>query len=354
MPKLIVILLSMFLVTSCQTWDQGSAHINDMDGANGANNVQEANKVLESWWSFFSDPVLDRLITSAIGLNAIGEGRKTFPKDNMNILALQDYYTNQNVGLVKNVVLDYVEYRYIQNQNILLGRYIDELEFNLRDAGHDQGDIISAELDALVARESEFEMRLKKLSLKIASLTKLLPEYVSELLKEGQSIPTYDITPLLLEDTYSLFNHSARIKAERALAVHKSVGLSSADLMAVFPSIPLNKFFGISDQVFAKSDSPWRVSIGNAVRELDLDRLDSIGFRKEGVEKYRNAVSSYVSDIERMLVSYSTLIEQERLLSSAVDKAHDKDVYKARLAALRAEYEKTKVLISLFEALSLH
>lgn len=351
MFKLLAVLLSVFLVTSCQTLEQENKLSPVSDGAE----LIEENKVLESWWSFFGDSALDRLVTSALGLNSLADSEKNFPKDDVNIRSLHDYYVDQRGGLVKNVVLDYVEYRYIQNQNILLGRYIDEQEFNLRGVDQTQVKIIEVELEVLNDRKAEFNMRLEKLTAKIASLTKLLPEYVSALLKDNQSIPSYDITPLLLEDTYSLFNNSAQIKADQSLLVHKiGRSISKKDLMAVFPSNSLNKFFSISDQVFAKNDFPWRVSTGNAVRQLNFSTLESVGNDKQETKIYRNAVFSYVMGIERILVGYSTLIEQEKLLSAAVDKAHDKDVYKAKLAVLRASYEKTKTLISLFDALNLY
>ena len=354
MFKLLTVLLSVFLVTSCQTLEQENKPSSVSGGAEIIE-VNESKEVLESWWSFFSDSAIDRLVTSALGLNSLADSEKNFPKDDVNIRSLHDYYVNQKVGLVKNVVLDYVEYRYIQNQNMLLGRYIDEQEFNLRGADQDQAKIIEVELKVLNDRKAEFKIRLEKLTAKIASLTKLLPEYVSALLKDNNPIPNYDITPLLLEDTYSLFNNSAQIRAAQSLLVYKiGRSISKKDLMAVFPSNSLNKFFGISDQIFAKNDFPWRVSTGNAVRQLNFSKLESMGNDKQEIKIYRNAVFSYVMGIERILVSYSTLIEQEKLLSAAVDKAHDKDVYKAKLAVLRARYEKTKTLIALFDALNLY
>ncbi len=355
MVKLPIVILSIFLVTSCQTLKYKST-LGSVSSGEEFVKASKFNKVFESWWSFFVDSALDRLVTSALGLNPLLDNKKALPdNDNLNIRSLYDYYVDQRVVLVKNVVLDYVEYRYIQNQKLLLERYIDEQEYNLKRADKKQAKTIEMELKALNDRRAEFNMRLEKFTAEIASLTKLLPEYVSELLKDNSPIPSYDITPLLLENTYYLFNNSAKIKAAQSLFIHR-VGraISKKDLMKIFPFVPLNKFLGISDQVFAKSDVVWQVTAGNAVSELNFTSLYDYNRYKPEIEEYQSKVLSYVTGIERILVAYSTLIEQEKLLSIAVDKANDKDVYKAKLAVLRASYEKTKTLIDLFDALSLY
>jgi hypothetical protein len=310
---------------------------------------------LEAWWSFFNDSVLNSLISSGLSLNAAQLGAKTaFPNDNMIKVTLESYYEDKRVGLVNAIAKDYIEYRYIQIQNNLLDEYINRLELDSGEAVGSEGKRIRTELEYLAKKKQEFAKELLNVSVSLSKSTKLLPEYIDEILKADQKIPDYDITPIMASSALILAN-AAKIDAARTMLYYKSQGqIALQETQDMLPDIRLNQLFGVSENIFVNTNSPWRVKIGNAQKQVDYSSLILHLVHRQLVEDFEDVVNSYVNEIESMLVNIATLHDQQEVLNNAIAKASREDIYKARLASLRAEYEKTKAIVNLFERLDLY
>lgn len=317
--------------------------------------IAQDYKGLEAWWSFFNDSVLNSLISSGLSLNAAQLGAKNvFPSDNMTKVALESYYEDKRVDLVNAIAKDYIEYRFIQIQNSLLEEYIGRLELDLDEAVGSEGKRIRTELEYLSKKKQEFSENILNVSLSLSKSTKLLPEYIDEILKDDQKMPDYDITPILASSARILSN-SARIDAARTLLHYKSQGeITLQETQDMLPDIRLNQLFGVSENIFVDTHSSWRVKIGHAQEQIDFSPVLLHLVHRQLVEEYEEYVNSYVAEIESMLVNIATLRDQQEVLNNAISKATREDVYKARLASLRAEYENTKAIVKLFKTLDLY
>lgn len=355
MLKKLAILLFTFGLVACNT--SGITTVSapmDLEAETG----KLSESPFPSWWSFYSDDILDRLVTSALSLNPqsyAADKKSVTGEKAQSDVALILSYKDMRVGLVKAIVQNYIEYRYIQNQKHLLLEYIAEQTAALEVADSQSAKILEIELNALLERKEEYEKRLSEIHDSLAASTKLLPEFIAELMRDRKPIPEYDLSPVFLTETRELLEHSAHVKAAMlTLRNDTNKGVGIADARLVLPSHPLNQTFGISDQIFSKEDYEWRVSIGQAVRSLNFDVMGNGVFHKREISAYQDSITSYVLDLERILVGYATLTEQSQVLENAVKNADDITIYKARLAALRADYEKAKTVTELFDTLNLY
>ena len=310
---------------------------------------------LKAWWSFFNDPVLNSMVSSALSMNASQMSQaEDFPADDMTKDALKVFYKDKRVNLVNAIASDYVEYRYIQTQAALLNEYIAFQENELLHVPMDDEEEINNELEFLNKRKEEFTSRLRDVSVSLSKTTQLLPEYIDEVLKNNQGIPKYDITPLMASSAHIITN-AADIDAVRSLLSYKSRGQAGLqDTRNILLDIPINQLFGISENIFVNTDSSWRVKIGNARQQVSYTPVRARLSNEDQVQMFVNSVNAYITEIESLLVSIATLRDQEEVLEKAVRNATQKELYKARLAVLRAEYEKTKTIVKLFERLDLY
>jgi len=144
--------------------------------------MSQQGTTLESWWSFFGDDVFDRLISSALSLNT---------------QRVTHTYLDPKIDLISGVAHHYLEYRYVQNQRHLLNTYIDELDEVIKGMESDRERTKrKAEHDLLEDKAKQFLKREGALIAGMTSLTKLLPEFVEEILREAQDIPQADVTLL--------------------------------------------------------------------------------------------------------------------------------------------------------------
>lgn len=312
-------------------------------------------KGLGAWWSFFGDPVLDGLVSSGISMNATNLGEKVkFPSGNVIALELRKYYKDPRVEFVNNITKDYVEYRYIQNQRNLLVDYIAEQELKLGKLNGRDLDQVKQELGLLRAKNKKFKKQLVKLTVKMSDATKLLPEYVEEVLKQHNPVPVYNIT-LILASSSLVLASSSDIDVARTMLSHETLGqIGEADTKNLIPDITLNKLFGIPDDVFVNINSRWRVAIGEAKNNVQFDMLDRNAGNSGAKRKFKKAVFDYITEVEQLLVTTATLRDQQRVLEKAISSAEKANIYKTRLASLRAEYETAKTVIALFNKLDLY
>ncbi|MGN7437918.1 MAG: hypothetical protein ACTHOO_04665 [Alcanivorax sp.] len=355
MLKKLAILLCTVGLAACNTMSAGTNNTpSDISGGSGSQSVNP----FQSWWSFYDDDILDRLVTSALSLNplvAAGDKKSVTGGDAQSDAAVISSYKDMRVGLVKAVVQNYIEYRYIQNQKHLLSEYMAEQTAALEVADAQSAKILEIELDALLERKNDYEKRQSQILEQLAASTRLLPEFISELMRERQPVPTYDLSAAFLTDTRHVLVNTAHVQAALA-QLRKNVGdgIARNEAVSVFPSVPLNVLFGISDQVYSKENFLWRVSIGHAVRALEFEQLEGRVFYKRDIQEYKDTVTAYILDVERILVAYATLEEQAVVLQAAIEDADESNIYKAKLAGLRAAFEKSKTVTELFDTLNLY
>lgn len=317
--------------------------------------ISQQYKGLKAWWSFFNDPVLNSMISSALSMNAAQLAKKEkFPENEITQETLMRYYKNKHVELISNIAKDYIEYRYTQMQASLLNDYSARLEYDLEEIYEGGAGRIKTELGFLRGKKQEFAKKLQKLSLSLSKTTRLLPEYIDEVLKDNNGIPDYDITPIMASSALSITG-AADIDVARNLLYQNTRGkISLRETQNIFPDIWISRFFGISDNIFVDQNSSWRIKIGHAQKQVMFSALKLEASTKQQIQEFKSSVESFVSEIEAIMISTATLRDQQKVLQEAAYKAAQEESYKAHMAVLRAQYEKAKIIIKLFERLDIY
>ncbi|GEM_PF-5180394 len=285
--------------------------------------LDSKSSTLDAWWNFFNDPVLDSFASAAVKLS---RGNR----DDNNLMIL-------------DIVQKYVQYRYIQNQVVIIDEYLsDKKDINL------------------IKEKVALENKGVELSFEIAALTKLLPEYVAQLLREKDRIPYSDITPILASDAFVLANVSEIAKARRLFVKNSGGAISFSDTKRIFPDMSVGRFLGVSNDVYLNNNSKWSVSIGAAIKNLDLDALDANYSNSVIYKEFLDEIYDGIINIEHKIISYANMQEQYIVLKKASNKYSkecmgDADIceeaYSAKLAALRAEYKSSQILIGIYRTL---
>lgn len=243
---------------------------------------------LNAWWSFYNDPVLDRILTSSLSLN---------PQPN----------NDKTMSLLSDLIYGYLEYRYIQNQNMWLDDYINATAPDAKEKA------------VLKDQKAKYSEKLNGLKEKITIQTRLLPEFVDEILRADSPLPTADISPVMASST-SLIDPEPN----------------------AFMNASMNRLFGLNDAVFTNPDGLWKIKPGTALNNTNT-------INPQTREK--------VQQIERDLIAYTHLREQTRILENALKK-HDQfdgaGYYKARLGVLRAHYERVKAVSKIYLSLGVY
>ncbi|PCI55881.1 MAG: hypothetical protein COB36_03530 [Alphaproteobacteria bacterium] len=347
--------------------------------------VERTGTTLEAWWSLFNDPVLDRLVSSAVSLNMPRQkAPNTLLNDDISYSALRRFYRDQKAVLIADVAQSYMHYRYVQNQQQTLDAYISDRNKIITTFIRSNGDTkdphfirVKSESDSLAKKSLSIDHQKEKISRDITKLTKLLPEYVSQVLKQQVSIPRSDITPVLVSSA-SMIAISPDVIAARFYFTQKmNNAVAFSDTGDIFPDTALNGFYGISDDVYVKNNARWSVSVGHAVKSMDLQRFETLYSGQDIYNDFRNHLFGAVMNIERLIVSYAHIQEQYIVLrNAAVSTEHryavlaslrDRavsaqmalldaraDAYDAEMAALHAEHEKAKLLIEVYEKLGVY
>ncbi|MFP4097448.1 MAG: hypothetical protein ACLFP8_04755 [Alphaproteobacteria bacterium] len=317
--------------------------------------VHHDQRGLEAWWGFFNDPVLNDLVPSAFSMNAADLDKRTpFPIDNITPQTLHEFYENKRVSMVNGIINDYIEYRYIQTQRYLLNDYLIRQKQNLDRAVKGERDTIKRELEILRIKDQDFAGKLKDLSVSLSKTTRLLPEYIEQVLKDNQDIPDYDVTPLMASSA-SIVMNAIEIDIARTALSYKTRGqVSPQDTKDIVPDVPFNQLFGISESVFVDAQSPWRIEISQARARLDFSSLAGHSGAKEDINAFKQTIDAHMAQIEELLISYSTLKDQYSVLEKAARRATQDESYKTRLAVLKAKYEKAKTITALFKKMGLY
>ncbi len=291
---------------------------------------------LNSWWSLFNDETLDKLVSSAISLNFNNKHSK-------NAVALE-------------IVRKYSQYHYVQSQKNLITQYIINQD-SLSDSITPE---IKSQQIALLKKKIGLENQAIDISIEITKLTKLLPEYVAQILKKSKGLPSSNITPILASDASIIFN-SPQITAASTLFVRNiGSGITIDDAKNIFPNMSFGQFFGISDNVYLNNNSSWSVSIGSSIQNLRLAKFEPQYTDNDIYKKFIDEIYTKLVNIEHKIISYASMQEQHIALENAAkeyNKECSKDpsicenAYSAALASLRAEYERINILSDLYEML---
>ncbi len=324
--------------------------------------LKEAS-TLEAWWSFFGDPILDKLVSSAISLDSRGGMNKTLSGATSSYEDLREFYRPVEIDLILAVTRNYVDYRYVQNQIDVLTNYMNDREralSKIKDSKDKSAIQIKSAQSTLLKQKISLEMQAGKLLNKITILTNLLPEYVAQVLKSKADMPNSDIMPVLASSVSVIENSPDVLAAKSMYGDNNVVGA-----YAVFPDTTVNRFFGIADDVFLPNNTIWSVSIGESVSRLDFSSVPEDDFGNI----FKQNISNITLDLEHLVVSYAHIQEQYNVLKNSAEGAKQEylaikqkaysaslvmageNSYNARIAALRAEYEKIKIAVNLYEAL---
>lgn len=246
------------------------------------------NHNLKSWWSFYGDATLDRIISSALALNPQETKVKT-------------------TSLISDLIYSYLEYRYTQNQHDLLIEYITS------------NSLKKEEREALGTKKKGFEEKLIRIQVKITNQTKLLPEFVNEILKDKKKIPMSDMTPFLASETNLIDAYPNSFSVDQ-----------------------MNSFFGLNGSVFSSGQEFWNIIPGTARKNIISNNPTTI---------------KKVEDLEKDLIAYTHLREQTRILEKASKRQNFSDsntYYQSRLGVLRAQYEKAKAVTKIYLSLGVY
>lgn len=369
LPVVYALFLSMMLYGCLATdhMDGDGRKALKMDANQYVVKVFESN-TLESWWSFFNDPVLNDFISSALSMNRFSSRPSVLGQDKPSATFddILTEYSDPKVTLISDIALHYTTFRYTQTQRKHLDTYLKMRKGiyanNIEDlkADHKQFGAASSEVDALEKRHKAFVNQEKDLIAKLARLTQLLPEYIDERLIGDGGVLTPDISPILASDA-SILSNAPEIVVAQIFYAHKG---------ALFPDKMVGNFFGVSDGAFLNDRSPWRVSVGKAGQAVMLPNGADFS-------DYRTHVLNYVIELERLIVTYAHLQEQHVLLDKKATSAQEKyellrtysghegkissslktaqdAASKASLAALKAQYEMSKTLIGIYRFLGVY
>lgn len=406
-------------------------------------------KTLEAWWTLFNDPVMDKLVKSALAmspdraialakveeargvartsssslfpqigasgnasradkgvsvkpgeyydaafdasfeLDIFGKNRNAAAAADKNVEASQAAFENVTLTLIADVAKSYIEYRFYERQVKIAQRNL-ESERKTSSLIKQQNEF--GEATRLDVERAENQVNNTKASipdlkrqsdnarLRLSILTGMLPEYVTEILKEEKAIPKADVLPVLVSPAQVL-NARPDIKAARAVFASQTK-TTAAETAALFPSITLSGLFGIQDSAFASSANVWSVALGAAVSLIDFGkiegRIDAAKAREEqAYQSLRKTVLEAVADVEQSIVAYAHINEQRVALGQSLQNARkaqelSQQLYKegevsfldaldaqrsvntAELSASEAEYRQSIALVSLYKSLGVY
>ncbi len=342
-----VFILCACLLTGCNVSNQNAPLENSNEIQ--AYTPQKQIKTLAAWWSYFNDPVLDRLVSATVKLQMQGADFK-----------------GEKAVLVSDVVKIYLQYRSLQGQSSALSLYMDDISvITSRLDTQEKKNLITqlnqAETDISAARKTQ-DTILKEMGgiqQELAENSGLLPEYIAEILKESQPLPDGDIKPVLITPADDM----AYIPE-----VTKKLNAYSGASKSIFPSMIIGDFFGVSTDAYTDETSKWSVDSGTFERHLNW-----VGIENEGnITGLKNDISDFLFDFQGKLISYADLGVQYETLNMAHENAinekaafptHNsrndsaslgaalsmqKKVYDTNIGALKAKYERIKILIDLY------
>ncbi len=348
-----VFILCVFFLTGCNVSNQNTNHPSLKSDANQASKASVQIKTLDAWWSYFNDPVLDRLVSATVKLQMQGTGNK-----------------GEKAKLVSDVVKSYLQYRSLQGQGSALNLYIDEMTIlTSRLDAQEKKNLVTqlnkADTDTAAARKSRESIsnEMGTLQKTLASSTGLLAEYIAEILKDPKDIPAGDIKPILITPA----NNLAYIPEIRGI----TAAVPNAD--TIFPKMAVGDLFGVSSDAYTGDASKWSVQNAAFKRHLNWSVAETVN-----TPNLQNDISDFLFSFQGKLISYADLGVQYETLEIAHKNAiaeksalptHNsrndgaslqtaldlqKKLYDTNMAALKAKYERIKILVDLYSLFNVY
>lgn len=330
--------------------------------------AESETKTLASWWTYFGDETLNKLMRSSMNLHAheaAGTGVKIGSQNTVE--ELTRLYTDKKSLLARDISSLYIQFRSLQGQNHAVSEFIDQRVMLVESLGH-KNDTVSTtfktdlEGEILKARKLKIEImkEAQAVSLSLAGKTGLLPEYINQVLKKQKPLPTGDITPVLATSAIA-FSSAPQMRAYQT--IYKNEGA----LRTIFPDLVIGDFFGVSGQAYVDQNSPWQVKTGTFSKKINLS---SVSDNAEG-NAFREGISSSLFLFQANIIRYSELGTQYKALNNAYAAAADehkilnnkyvkdgtfmtavmeaqKNLYDSRVASLKAQHERLKALVSIY------
>ncbi len=323
---------------------------------------------LASWWSYLGDETLDGLVRSSLNLyaqNGALINKATGTDGTVKELAAR--LTGSKPALAQDIVKLYLQYRSLQGQDAALNEFIEQRKLlahklNGQDGAAEQALKSDIENEILKAEQTIFknDAEADRISGIIAEKTGLLPEYINQVLRDQKPLPFGDITPVL-GTSAKAFAVAPQMQA------FQSLYRQSQPLGGVLPKMMIGEFFGVSGEVYVDQNSSWQVKAGTFAHNLDLSHIPQ---NEEG-EEFQDNIASSLFIFQGNLIHYSELGTQYKALNEAFIKTneehellkdkymHDisfmtavmdkqKDLYDAKMASLKAQYERLKVLVDVY------
>jgi NodT family efflux transporter outer membrane factor (OMF) lipoprotein len=335
------------------------------------------------------DNYYDAAFDASFEIDLFGKNRNAASASDLQAQAAQAMFDDVTLTLIADVARSYVEHRYFQKQGMIAARNLESEEKTLdlirkqNEVGEaPQLDVERAEnqVNATRATLPDYKRQSQQAKLRLSVLTGLLPEFVSQIIKDGEPMPFADVTPVLASPAEVLANRPD-VKAAR-LSFAAATKTSASETADLFPQLTLSGLFGVQDSAFVSSTSVWNVALGMAVSLIDFGRIegriDAAKAREEqAYHALRKSILEAVMDVEQAMVAYSHIHEQRVSLDAALQNAKkalelsqqlyqegevsfldvldaQRSVNVSDTAVLRAEFEQMISLVALYKSLGVY
>jgi len=414
-----------FLLCSCVTQNGEVLSSNGLKEGSGQDPIGHSSSrfsvrddliVLGEWWTFLGDSVLNSLVDDVLQseisqsemISRLKDARRirlqkkgTDERDRLYIpgfdasfehsifVSDKNAYHDTTLSLIAEIVYAYATYRTYEKMEILAETHLkvkrrileisraskrQDVAFDI-----DEGEV-NKRIESIRGQVPDYLERVSEARLLLGVLTGISPEEIFERLIKGKIPLRADVMPILASSTQALANRPDIRKSRNAFAEKTQYAdLVTADF---FPPQPINRFFGIADDVFVNSSLVWRPALGRAVTHVDFShvehRIDADHAEQEqAYQDMKLTVLQAVMDVEGALVSYAHAHGQYIEKKNALDLAEN-DFEAARLnykngtgdlksflktqeqmSALKVdivsgEYNRVKALIALYKALGIY
>lgn len=351
-----MICVGVLFLTGCNATDENvnTQQISVDSGASDDSGQNEYSKNLKAWWTYFNDPILDRIVSASLQLNAQNK-----------IGNSGNIYVNPNAESVSDIVKTYMQYRSLQNHNRSLSGFVDSLsDVDLRKNKKNEKirKIVEDDLNGSQSAKNKITSEMEVIERDLANRTGLLPEYVVQILKDIKPLPAGDIKPVLLTPV-------------KALAfvpdVKKHGDVKYADPVTLFPDMIIGDFFGVSQQAYASDNKPWSLNAGTFSNHMDRAKFNKSNENEMHIIKPLMSIGSELSNFQIKLILYADLGIQHTTLQNAYQEKlkspnlsigrnrnnidyiskytkAQKELYDAEVATLKAQYERVKTLVDIY------
>ncbi|MCB1782552.1 MAG: TolC family protein [Alphaproteobacteria bacterium] len=377
----------------------------------GNADLQNNAMVLQDWWTFFGDPVLNEMVKTAQNqkltpeetLNQVKDSRaftqgsltkeswggdSTYEKQSLHEDAPLEKQS-ANLMLVAEVARDYIAYRQAE-QNVARAdenlkkekKILSIFEEQKKAAVNYEQDMQRAQEQVNAAREGATlsVQHMDEERGRLGILTALPPEEIFQKLSQPSTGLSADLAPVLASSAQDILRRPD-IEAARK-AFFEQTGYDPALFESLIPQETLSHFLGISDNALADNTALLEIKPGATVKKLNFSeieaRIDEDQAQYEQAYKdLRLVVFQAVMDVERAMIDAAKAREQRITLEQALRgvkrdlediKKHyadgkgnlpdvleaQRNAYEMETVAIEAHYAEISTQIGVFKALGVY